>query len=82
MDHVVDTFEPIYGGGPGGGGDAARLPKGAWKMDLVRRFNDAIPRFTDIFDEETFYLTAFLFVIGSCLTAFLLSRFITLRPID
>ncbi|KRY79846.1 ATP-dependent RNA helicase DDX55 [Trichinella pseudospiralis] len=42
----------------------------SWKMNLINQVNQVVPSFTDIFDEETFYLTAFLFVIGSFLVAF------------
>lgn len=50
--------------------------------EILRWINANTPRFTDIFDEDTFYMTAFLMVIGSILVAFILSRVVTLRPID
>ncbi|CDW53679.1 ATP dependent RNA helicase DDX55 [Trichuris trichiura] len=53
----------------------ARLSQHSWKVNLIRRINEAVPKFTDIFDEDTFYLTAFLVVIGSfmkrCIAEFL-----------
>ncbi len=52
----------------------------SWALELVNKVNDALPKFTDIFDRDTFYLTAFIFVLSSFALAFLLSRFVTLRP--
>lgn len=71
MNHRVDNFEQIT------------RQKGAnWKLDLIHKVNEAVPKFTDVFDEDTFYLTAFLFISATFLLAFILSRFITLRPMD
>lgn len=52
---------------------------------LTTILNDAysgLPAFTDIFDEEGFYLAFIALCIVSVLTAFILSRFITLREAD
>ncbi|VDP16989.1 unnamed protein product [Soboliphyme baturini] len=43
----------------------SRSGKASWKLEVLRSVNDAIPKFTDIFDEETFYFTAFLVVVSS-----------------
>jgi len=47
-----------------------------WALELVNHANQMIPSFNELFDEETFYLFAFFFVIGSFLCAFLLSKVI------
>uniref|UniRef100_A0A914W141 ATP-dependent RNA helicase n=1 Tax=Plectus sambesii TaxID=2011161 RepID=A0A914W141_9BILA len=47
-----------------------------WALELVKHANQLIPSFNELFDQETFYLFAFVFVIGTFLTAFLLSRVI------
>lgn len=48
-------------------------------------FQDAyskLPSFTDVFDEEGFYLAFIALTIVSILTAVIASRFITLREAD
>lgn len=58
------------------------MGKNDWQKEIVRRFNDQIPSFTDVFDEDTFYLAAFLFVLGTLVVAFILSRFVTIHPVS
>lgn len=55
--------------------------KGAGKVWL-KLYNQHMPSFTDVFDEETFYWTALAVVISTILVAYFLSRRITLRPVD
>ncbi|KPM09215.1 LSM12-like protein [Sarcoptes scabiei] len=43
---------------------------------------NGFPDFDQIFDEETFYISAFAITIVSIATCFVLSRFITLREAD
>ena len=50
------------------------------RLALANHVYQKIPAFTDIFDEETFYFTAFFFVLGTILLAVVLSRFIKLQP--
>lgn len=52
------------------------------QAELFMRVYGQVPAFRDIFDEETFYIFAVCFVLATCLVAFLLSRFITLRPVE
>lgn len=51
-------------------------------MQLFTRMYGNVPYFTEIFDEETFYLFAIGFVAASFLLTFLLSRFITIKESD
>jgi hypothetical protein len=51
-------------------------------MQLFTRVYDNVPYFTEIFDEDTFYIAAFLFVAASFLMAFILSRYIKLQESD
>lgn len=51
-------------------------------MDVIERIYNEIPAFTDIFTEESFYIFAILFSLSTILLAFILSRFITLKPIE
>lgn len=51
-------------------------------MQLFSRMYGNVPYFTDIFDEETFYIFALLVVVASFLIAFLLSRFVHIKETD
>ncbi|CAJ0598765.1 unnamed protein product [Cylicocyclus nassatus] len=46
----------------------------AWLLEVVHFINQSIPTFNEIFDEETFYVFAFLVVVFSILTAVFLSK--------
>jgi hypothetical protein len=48
-------------------------------FDAIDDFYNQLPSFEQVFDEETFYLFAFGFTCCTILTAFILSRFITLK---
>lgn len=49
---------------------------------LIDKIYNDIPSFSEVFDEESFYLFAFLFTAITILVAFILSRFITIKPVD
>ncbi|XP_067628727.1 uncharacterized protein [Eurosta solidaginis] len=51
-------------------------------LAVIEKIYEDLPAFTDIFDEETFYMFAFCFVCATILVAFILSRFITLKPVE
>lgn len=51
-------------------------------LDVIDRIYQEIPAFTDIFTEESFYTFAFCFVCCTILAAFILSRFITIKPVE
>ncbi|KAF6214002.1 hypothetical protein GE061_011731 [Apolygus lucorum] len=57
-------------------------PKEGYSVKLIDTFYHQIPAFTDVFDEETFYVFVVCFVLSTFLLVFIVSRFITLRPID
>lgn len=54
--------------------------KGAHKVisDLYHH----IPAFTDVFSEDSFYVCVIIFVFSTILVAFILSKFITLKPVE
>ena len=52
------------------------------KPNVVEAIYNQVPAFTDVFDEETFYIFAMVFVMGTFLLAFTLSKFVTLKPVD
>lgn len=56
--------------------------KGGGHIDFIEKIYTQLPTFTDVFNEETFYVFVVFFVLFTLLIAFLLSRFITIKPID
>ncbi|XP_063616526.1 uncharacterized protein LOC134789806 [Cydia splendana] len=59
----------------------ARNTKGGF-LQVVEEFYSHIPAFTDVFSEDTFYVFVVIFVISTILVAFILSRFVTIKPVD
>ncbi|XP_076765535.1 uncharacterized protein LOC143432646 [Xylocopa sonorina] len=53
-----------------------------YNMELIDMLYKQIPAFTDVFDEETWYIFVACFVAGTFLVAFILSKFITLKPVE
>lgn len=51
-------------------------------MHVVEELYSNIPAFTDVFSEDTFYITVVCFVLSTIIVVFFLSRFITLKPVD
>lgn len=51
-------------------------------MDVIENLYNELPAFTDVFTEDTFYIFVVCFVLSTFLLAFILSRFITLKPIE
>ncbi|XP_059480179.1 uncharacterized protein LOC132199467 isoform X2 [Neocloeon triangulifer] len=45
-------------------------------------YNEYVPSFTDIFDEDTWYIFVTCFTISTIIIAYFLSRFVTLKPVD
>ena len=54
------------------------LPKESVHRNIIHGVADYIPSFTDIFDEESFYIFVFLLIIASIAVAVVLSRKIDL----
>ncbi|XP_018788128.1 PREDICTED: uncharacterized protein LOC108968502 [Bactrocera latifrons] len=51
-------------------------------LAVIEQIYEDIPAFTDIFTEESFYTFVFCFVCATIIVAFILSRFITLKPVE
>ncbi|XP_032528712.1 uncharacterized protein LOC116778796 [Danaus plexippus] len=51
-------------------------------LHVVEEIYNQIPAFTDVFSEDTFYIFVALFVSSTILVAFILSRFITIKPVE
>lgn len=53
-----------------------------YNIKLIDTLYSQVPAFTDVFDEETWYIFVICFVATTFLVAFILSRFITIRSVD
>lgn len=53
-----------------------------YQLKLIEHLYSQLPAFTDVFTEELFYSTVIIFVISTIVVAFILSRYITIRPTD
>jgi len=56
--------------------------KEGYSVKLIDTLYNQIPAFTDVFDEDSFYTFVMTFVAGTIVLVFLISRFVTLKPID
>lgn len=56
--------------------------KDAYSLRLIEELYKHIPAFNDVFDEETWYMFVICFVASTIVVVIILSRFITLKPID
>lgn len=56
--------------------------KGNAGKEVAKKFSQYIPAFQDIFDEESFYIFAFVVVIVSIVAAMLASRYIKVKDAD
>lgn len=55
------------------------LPKDGAEHKIVRKLSSYIPAFTDVFDEESFYIFAFCFVIAVIIGAVVVARRVELE---
>ena len=56
--------------------------KGGGHIDFIEKVYNELPSFSDVFNEETFYVFVVCFVLATFLIAFILSRFVTIKPVD
>ncbi|XP_014252999.1 uncharacterized protein LOC106668606 [Cimex lectularius] len=56
--------------------------KEGYNVKLIDTLYNQIPAFTDVFDEDSFYTFVICFVTGTIVLVFIISRFVTLKPID
>ncbi|KAK5644084.1 hypothetical protein RI129_007929 [Pyrocoelia pectoralis] len=52
------------------------------KSEKKKTKRNNIPAFTDVFTEETFYMSVVGFVISTLVVVFILSRYITIKPVE
>lgn len=49
---------------------------------LIETLYDQVPSFTDVFDEETWYLFVGCFVAITVIVVFILAKFVTIKPVE
>ncbi len=59
-----------------------RKIKGGGHIDFIDQIYAQMPSFTDVFTEETFYIFVICFITGTLLIAFILSRYVTIKPVE
>lgn len=55
------------------------LPKDSTSKKIVTKLSSHIPSFTDIFDEETFYICFFCLTIASIVAAVYFAKRVTIK---
>lgn len=55
------------------------LPEDSPAKHIHRKLSSHIPSFSDIFDEESFYIFAALITLGSIVAAVIASRYVTVK---
>jgi len=55
------------------------LPKENVAKQVSQKFSPFLPSFQDVFDEETFYISAFLLVLIICVGAFITSKYVKIK---
>lgn len=58
------------------------MTKTKGNLHVVEEIYNQIPAFTDVFSEDTFYMFVVIFVSCTIMVAFILSRFITIKPVE
>lgn len=56
--------------------------KQPYHLTIIENLYQKIPAFTDYFDEETWLMFVGCFVATTVVVVFMISRFVTLRPVD
>lgn len=56
--------------------------KEGYNLKVIDSLYSQVPAFTDIFDEETWYVFVICFVVGTVIVAFIVSRFVTIKPVE
>lgn len=51
-------------------------------LSIVNKVYDSVPAFTDVFDEDTWYIFVACFTAATVIVTVIASRFITLKPVE
>ncbi|XP_019866172.1 uncharacterized protein LOC109595290 [Aethina tumida] len=57
-------------------------PQKDYQLKLIQHVYQQIPAFTDVFTEDTFYMFFASLVICTIIVVFIVSRFVTIKPVD
>ena len=57
----------------------AGYKKGTAEKEMIQRLSAYVPKFNEIFDEETFYIFAFIIVLCSIIAVIVLSRYVKIK---
>jgi large subunit ribosomal protein L53 len=53
-----------------------------YNIEIIDKIYNQFPSFTEVFDEDTWYIFVMCFTISTIFIAVVLSRFITIKPLD
>ncbi|XP_046672285.1 uncharacterized protein LOC124362120 [Homalodisca vitripennis] len=53
-----------------------------YNVKLIDELYSHVPAFTDLFDEETWYMFVGCFVATTIVVVFIVSRFVTIKPVE
>lgn len=53
-----------------------------YQLKLIDHIYNELPAFTDIFTEESFYMTVFAIIVSTIIVVAILSRFVTIKPVE
>lgn len=56
--------------------------KDGYNIKLIDSLYNQVPSFSDVFDEETWYIFVACFVATTAVVVFIASRFVTIKPVD
>lgn len=56
--------------------------KEGYNIKVIDSLYNQVPSFSDVFDEETWYIFVACFVAGTAVLVFIASRFVTIKPVD
>lgn len=56
--------------------------KEPYNLKVIDHLYSYVPAFTDVFDEETWYIFVACFVASTFIVIFIISRFVTIKPAE
>jgi len=57
-------------------------PEVKQNLNIMNTLYSQVPSFSDIFDEQTWYIFVGLLTLSAVLIAMLLSRYVTIKPVE
>lgn len=56
--------------------------KEGYNIRVINSIYNNVPAFTDLFDEETWYIFVACFVVATTVLVFIVSRYVTIKPVE